>query len=205
MTTTNRTAPSTWAENIPALKIEANDDGTLSLEQDWVGNVDRVTVHPVHIRLVAERLGLVREMSASDADMLRTESGRVAALRQENDRLKRNLLRLREHALALQEGFREHADWKHADLAHDMAAINALVDLFDMAVDDFADDYTAHEPSGNPQATQTEPTGSAAELAPATPPLPKKGRLGQTPAVAAPPQQMHPCSACAPQQLQLEG
>ena len=138
-------------DNIPGLKIEANDDGTITLEQDWAGNVDRVAVHTVHVRHLAERLGMVREVSASDAELLRTERGRVAALRQENDRLKRNMLRLQGHTLALQEDFRENADWRHADLTHEMNNINALVDLFDMAVDDFADQYSAHAPIGTPE------------------------------------------------------
>jgi hypothetical protein len=146
-------------DNIPGLKIETNDDGTLTLEQDWLGNVDRVAIHPVHVRHLAERLGMVREVSASDAELLRTERGHVTSLRQENDRLKRNMLRLREHALTLQRDFAEHADWKHADLAPEMNAINAVVSLFDMAVDDFADDYDAHEPCGNPRVSKQEPNG----------------------------------------------
>lgn len=156
-------------DSIPGLRIEANDDGTITLEQDWCGNVDRVAIHPVHVRHLAERLGMVREVSASDAELLRTERGQVVLLRQENDRLKRNMLRLREHALALQHDFAEHADWKHADLAPEMSAINAVVSLFDMAVDDFADDYTANVPSENPQVTQAEPRGFAPKSL-ATPP-----------------------------------
>lgn len=126
-------------DNIPGLKIEANDDGTLTLEQDWCGNVERVAIHPVHVRHLAERLGMVREVSASDAELLRTERGHVASLHQENDRLKRNMLRLREHALSLQRDFAEHADWAHADLVEPMNQINSVVSLFDMACDDFAD------------------------------------------------------------------
>jgi len=46
-------------ENIPALKIEAHEDGTMTLEQDWCGNIDRVTVHPLHLRCMAEAAGLI--------------------------------------------------------------------------------------------------------------------------------------------------
>lgn len=148
-----------FTDNIPTLKIETNEDGTITLEQDWCGNAERVAVHTVHVRHLAERLGMIREVSASDAELLRTERGHVASLRQENDRLKRSLLRLREHALTLQRDFAEHADWKHADLAPEMSAINAVVSLFDMACDDFADDYDAHEPGGNPRVSKQEPNG----------------------------------------------
>ncbi len=231
-------------DNIPGLKIEANNDGTLTLEQDWCGNVDRVAIHPVHVRHLAERLGMVREVSASDAEQLRTERGHVSSFRQENDRLKRNMLRLREHALLLQHDFAEHADWKHADLATEMNAINALVGLFDMAVDDFADDYDAHEPCENPRVSKQEPSGSASARPTATTPKtdgfeapPKPDAFGDgavvTPGHAksqqngpaangrgaaavpgarsaggappAPPQDLHPRSTSAAQQLQLEG
>jgi hypothetical protein len=148
-----------FTDNIPTLKIETNEDGTITLEQDWCGNAERVAVHTVHVRHLAERLGMIREVSASDAELLRTERGHVASLRQENDRLKRNMLRLREHALTLQRDFAEHADWKHADLVPEMNAINAVVSLFDMAVDDFADDYDAHEPCRNPRVSKQEPSG----------------------------------------------
>lgn len=206
-------------DNIPSLKIETNGDGTITLEQEWSGNVDRVAIHTVHVRYLAEKLGMVREVSASDAELLRTERGHVAALRQENDRLKRNMLRLHAHALALQADFRENADFAHADLSHEMSNINALVDLFDMAVDDFADHYTAHEPRENPPVTQVEPRASAAVPAPATRPKtdgfgtpPKTGALGAgsdvTPAGAMsrqlPPRDKE-ASAKASQQLQLEG
>lgn len=200
MTTTANTigtiTENLWTDTIPALKIEANGDGTLTLEQDWCGNVERVALHAVHVRHLAGRLGMVGAMSASDVESLQAERERVAGLRQENDRLKRNMLRLQSHALTLQEGFREHADWRHADLGHDMGVINALVNLFDMAVDDFADDYTAQEPSANPPAAQREPMGFVAT---------GNDEQKATPAVAAPPQQLRLRGKCAPQQLQLEG
>ncbi|PZP95528.1 MAG: hypothetical protein DI587_22255 [Variovorax paradoxus] len=219
-------------DDIPRLKIEANDDGTLTLEQDWCGNVDRVAVHPVHVRHLAERLGMIREMSASDAELLRTERGQVASLRQENDRLKRNMLRLREHALSLQRDFAEHADWAHADLLEPMNQINSVVSLFDMACDDFADAYEAQEPTANPWVSKQEPSGSASARPTATTPKtdgfeapPKTGAFGDGASVTpghdtsrpngpsakgrganpAGVQELHPRSTSAGRQLQLEG
>ena len=49
-------------ESIPELKIErmADQHGTLILlEQDSGGNVDRVAIHPIHLRYLAEQFGLV--------------------------------------------------------------------------------------------------------------------------------------------------
>jgi hypothetical protein len=217
-----------FTDNLPMLKIETNEDGTITLEQDWCGNAERVAVHPIHVRHLAERLGMVREVSASDAELLRMERGHVASLRQENDRLKRNMLRLREHALALQIDFAEHADWRHADLTSEMNAINAIAALFDIAVD-FADAYEAQEPTGNPQVSKHEPNGYASARPTATTPKtvafeapPKTGAFGDGAAVtpghakepqncrgaaSAPPQDLHPRSSgkSLPLQLALEG
>lgn len=46
-------------EHIPALKIEANDDDTFTLEQDCSGNTSCVTVHKLHVRHLAETIGLL--------------------------------------------------------------------------------------------------------------------------------------------------
>lgn len=146
-------------EHIPNLKIEANDDGTITLEQEWTGNVDRVAIHPCQLRLIAERLGMVQAVTASGAELGR-----------DNDRLKRHLLRVREHALTLQREFSEHADWAHADMSHEMARINTLVDLLDMAADDFEDDYQASEPaSAKPSPKPSAKTSDRAAPAPEKP------------------------------------
>lgn len=152
--------------NIPDLTIERNDDGTVTLEQNWSGNVDRVAVHTVHVRYLAEMLGLI-ERPAPGADRCIG----IAELKRDNDRLKRNMLRVHEHALNLQNDFRENADWKHADLTHEMGVINTLVDLLDMAVDDFKDCYTAHDPGENPRVSQREPSGPSGGHAPEASPM----------------------------------
>lgn len=131
-------------ETIPQLTIEKNEDGTITLEQDGLGTEDRVTVHPIHLRLMAERLGLVRQAIASEKELLR-----------DMDRLKRNMLRVREHALQLQHKFKTGADWVEADLTFEMGLINTLVDLLDMAVDDFVDDFAPSEPEPYPRTTCT--------------------------------------------------
>jgi len=148
---------------IPNLKIESNADGTVTLESEWTGNVDRVCIHPIHLRYLAEKMGLIQEVSAPDAELLRTERGRVAELTRDLDRTQRNMLRVRERALSLQHGFANDADWQHADLTHEMGLINALVDLLDMACSDFEhsfdkSDPAPFEPAGmvnvNPAGTQ---------------------------------------------------
>jgi hypothetical protein len=171
-------------DNIPQLAIENNEDGTITLEQDWSGNVDRVTVHPLHLRFMAERLGLVREMSASEADALRT----VAAL-------KRRLLVLQKRINHLGEYLALHSDSEHADLTYEQGYATATADIADEFCADLdqlapcnamerhvtpshasvtrdiagtADAETQTKPTGNPAVTHGQPSanpaGSAAQL-----------------------------------------
>ncbi len=136
-------------EHIPHLNIETLDNGNLRLENETVGDSYVVDLHPIHVRLLAERLGLIASPSDPSADQ-----PTLAEQARDIDRLKRNMLRVRQHALELQCKFANDADWKHADLTFEMGLINALVDLLDMAVDDFADDFTAHEPAPYAPAAQ---------------------------------------------------
>lgn len=45
--------------NIPQLTIEMEEDGTVLLEQEWCGESDRIQLHPIHIRHLAELAGLL--------------------------------------------------------------------------------------------------------------------------------------------------
>lgn len=128
-------------ETFPQLSITSLANGCLRLEDTSYSEGAIVDVHPAHVRLMAERLGFVRDVSAPDAD-----AKTLAELARDVDRLQRNLLRVREHALGLQKDFASGADWDHADLSHEMNQINALVGLLDMACDDFSDFYTAVDP-----------------------------------------------------------
>jgi hypothetical protein len=164
-------------QNIPALTIEANEDGTLLLEQDWAGNVDRVTVHPVHLRFMAERLGLVREVSASEADMVRTVTT-----------LKRRLRVLLQRIDQLDDWLRQVEAKGHEDLSVETTYSFATWELaseFCADLDELTPCPTASrdvtpshaavtrdapgtasagtqtKPTGNPAETQRVPTGSA--------------------------------------------
>lgn len=71
----------TGPSEFPPLVVELADDGLITLvdpTDDGSGNLWRVRVHPAQLRWIAEQADLVREMSASDADMLRTERERAA-------------------------------------------------------------------------------------------------------------------------------
>lgn len=48
--------------NIPQLTIEREEDGTVLLEQEWCGETDRIQLHPIHIRHLAELAGLLEPL-----------------------------------------------------------------------------------------------------------------------------------------------
>ncbi len=164
MTTTD-----TWSEAFPTLKIERLQNGLLRLEdptENSEGYTAVLDVHPVQLRLMAERLGMLREVSVSDAALLKSERENAQRQRAEMDSLKRRLLHIRDRGLRLQENFRKYADWDHADLSDEMSQINGLVALLDMAVDDFVEDYDSVERAASTDRGESEPSGDEPASAP---------------------------------------
>jgi hypothetical protein len=95
---------------IPELKIELDDgsgDGLILLEQDCGGNVDRVAIHLVHLRYMAEKCGLI---ATSDPTAQRT----IATLA-------RRLVLLRDRIDHLGSYLANHSDHRHADLSYECA------------------------------------------------------------------------------------
>ncbi|RYD68067.1 MAG: hypothetical protein EOP84_30145, partial [Verrucomicrobiaceae bacterium] len=70
-----------WTEDIPNLNIQRLDNGNLRLEDKSFSEGAIVDVHSSQLRLMAERLGLIPETSASAAELLRQERERVNAMR----------------------------------------------------------------------------------------------------------------------------
>ena len=106
-------------DSIPDLKIEMmNDDhgeGLILLEQDSGGNLDRVAIHPIHLRYMAEKMGL---LESSDPTAQKT----IATL-------KRRMMALRDRIESLADWMAKYSDHKHADLSHETTQLNAMADL----------------------------------------------------------------------------
>lgn len=101
--------------NIPDLSFEKLGDGLILLQQDSGGNLDRVAIHPVHLRHLAEKFGLVE---SSDLQAQRTI-----------DTLRRRLLLLRDRVHYLASWLVNHSDSKHADLSYEQTYANATADI----------------------------------------------------------------------------
>lgn len=155
---------------IPHLRIERLENGCIRLENESAGDSYVVDIHPLHLRYMAEKLGLVREMSASEADALRTV-----------DKLARRLRVLHERVLQLDQWLWEHQDIANADISVEIWYSAGTLELskeFQAEIAESravvtprhaesgsgtnADPVPRAKPKANPTGTQRVPWGSLA-------------------------------------------
>lgn len=122
-------------DSIPDLKIELMDDaqgdGLILLEQDSGGNIDRVAIHPIHLRYMAEKMGMVGTSDPQALKTIATLQRRMVALRYRIDTLHHYLV--------------NHSDHKHADLSYEVTYATACIDL----ADEFCAEFDLAEPDEN--------------------------------------------------------
>lgn len=123
-------------ESIPHLNIEVLADGVIRLENESMGDSYVVDVHPMHLRLMAEKLGLVREATASDMPLLR-----------DLGRYKRALLMLRDRAEQLYQNIFNLSQSGIEGLGVEVAQSVALADFASHICSEFEDDFTAERPN----------------------------------------------------------
>ena len=106
-------------DNIPELRIERIDDGKgealILLEQDCGGNTDRVALHPIHLRYLAEKTGLFE---------LADQQSKKSILA-----LKRRLETLFGRIDFMHNFLCNHSDSKHADLTFARTYATATLDI----------------------------------------------------------------------------
>ena len=105
-------------DSIPDLKIELMNDShgsLILLEQDSGGNIDRVAIHPIHLRYMAEKMGLLESSDPTAQKTIVTLQRRMGALR---DRIE-----------SLADWMAQYSDHRHADLSHETTQLNAMADL----------------------------------------------------------------------------
>jgi hypothetical protein len=108
----------TMTENIPDLTIDRLDDEhgeLILLEQNSGGNLDRVAIHPMHLRYLSEKFGLV---PSGDAEATRTIAG-----------LKRRLSVLYGRIDHLANWLEVNSDARHADLSYEQTYARATADI----------------------------------------------------------------------------
>ncbi|MFN7121893.1 MAG: hypothetical protein ACK4NM_07660 [Hydrogenophaga sp.] len=123
-------------ESIPHLEIELLPNGNLRLENESMGDSYVVDVHPMHLRLMAERLGLVREMSQTDAQLLKQERERADKLRAELDRLVQWLTIVEARADQLHDNLMGVSQNDHDEVNIEIAQSAALADIVEQVLID---------------------------------------------------------------------
>lgn len=106
------------SDNIPELNIELMEDkqgSLILLEQDSGGNLDRVAIHPIHLRYMAEKFGLIETSNPQTAKTIAT--------------LQRRIVNLRDRIDSLTDWMAQHSDQKHAHLSYETTQLQALQDL----------------------------------------------------------------------------
>ena len=140
----------TFTDSIPHLNIEVLPGGLIRLENESMGDSYAVDVHPLQLRHIAEKMGLVAEMSATEAELLRTERGRVADLERTLDRCKRALLAVKVRAEQLHDNIFNCSQRGHEDLGIEVAQSAALADFAEYVCIEFENDFTATMPESAP-------------------------------------------------------
>lgn len=147
-------------EEIPHLNIEVLATGTIRLENESMGDNYVVDVHPIHLRLMAEKMGLVREVSGSGAELLR-----------DLGRYKRALLMIRDRAEQLHQNILGLSQLGNEEMGIEVAQSAALADMTDHICIEFENDFTTEPPelaklpnTGGPSPQNASPPGSPAQL-----------------------------------------
>ena len=133
-------------DRIPELKIESMGDksGLILLEQDSGGNIDRVAIHPVHLRYMAEKMGMLES--------------RDPAAQKTIGALQRRLLVLRDRLENLHDYLVNHSDHRHADLSYEVTYATASLDIADEFCADFDSTASAPESDADTLAAGSEKT-----------------------------------------------
>jgi len=132
----------TFNDSLPHLNIEILENGCIRLENESMGDSYTVGIHPVHLRHIAEKLGLITETTATDAELLRTERRQVADLKRDMDRYKRALLAIRERSEQLYDNIHRRSLEDDTDLGIEVAQAAALSDFSEHICVEFEDDFT---------------------------------------------------------------
>ena len=136
-------------EIISELEIECGGDRSIILTQGIGGSLNRIVLHSIHIRHIAEIGGALDSPNQLEGLHART---------------KRALRRLSERVITFRDYFARYADFDHADLNDEMVQLNSLHDLAVDGLEDLGhDDLIA--------------TLAESEDAPEPPPKPKQQKL----------------------------
>ena len=122
-------------ERFEQLTIEIADDKKgrfIILRQEGCGNSESVAIHPMHLRYIAEKIGLIPTTDPQAARTIATLQRRLGVLHQRIESLHGYLL--------------NNSDHKHADLSYELTYATATLDIADEFCAEFESAEAANEP-----------------------------------------------------------
>ena len=136
-------------EMIPHLTIEILGSGLIRLENESMGDCYAVDLHPIQLRHLAEKMGLIKKGSV-DKDRLLA-------------RLKREMLMIRDRCEQLHQNIYGLSQLGHEDMGIEVAQSAALADITDLICTDFENEF------GNAPAKTSVKSAPGAELSRSAP------------------------------------
>lgn len=134
---------------IPAIEVEIQESQgsarAVLLKQEFGGNLNQVELQGLHVRWLAERLGIVPTVTAEAASMISINFGQLTKFAAEGHRLRlaiQRAHRISQKVLQLVEAAEEKG---HEDLALEIASATELVDFLKFVCDGFEYDDAGEE------------------------------------------------------------
>ena len=117
-------------EELTIETAERENGQCIILSQSNGGHCETVAIHPMHLRYMAEKFGLIQTSDLQASKTIAT--------------LKRRLKALHERIEFMQSYLAHHSDHKHADLSYEMTYASATLDI----ADEFCADLEAQDEAG---------------------------------------------------------
>lgn len=135
--------PEPWTGDfLPDVNIELAESGLIELEQQQ-GCQDPVTVaiHPSQVLYIAQKAGLLPEMTQDQAAAREALQSRIRELERDQRRLRLTLLACSDRTEQLFQNLVAQQERGHEDLALEVAKAAALADILDLAKADFEEEF----------------------------------------------------------------
>lgn len=142
--------PEPWdGDYLPDLLIEPGKrNGLIEIGQS-TGNGEHsaIEIHPSQVLYIAQKLGMVRELSQDEATAREALQVRINELERERRRLRLTLLACQDRTEQLFHDLCLQHDRGHEDLSLEVAKAAALGDILDLACADFEGEFGVVGPS----------------------------------------------------------
>ncbi|ADU36939.1 hypothetical protein [Variovorax paradoxus] len=134
---------------IPAVEIEIQETQgaarAVLLKQEFGGNVHQVELQDVHVRWLAERMGIVPTVTAEAASMISINFGQATKFASEGHRLRLAIQRAHRISQKVLQLVQTAEEKGHEDLTLEVASATELVDFLKFVCDGFEYDDAGEE------------------------------------------------------------